>query len=160
VTVSNSMRALCLLAALAMAISCGQSKAAPDGEQVPARLFRDHPCPSVAPPNWTAADQSLGRGPRCVLVATAASAVMAAAAHDTGIARVRLERANCVRLERVTLRTGARDSIVSDGWLVVFYSDRQPDVAVAIHAATGEAGAFISPRDDGSTIAQKCAPAT
>ena len=150
---------LSLITALCLAIACSESDVhGMDG--VLARLAREHPCPALPPTNWTASDTSLGRGSRCVLVATGASAISAAGNKDPRFRALDLARAECVRLQRVTLRTPARDSVVADGWLVVFHYERKPDVAVAIRAATGEAGAFFNPRDDKSSTAAVCARAT
>ena len=154
----NTMRWLPIVTIAAISCAEGVQDAPADG--VPARLAREHPCPPAPPANWTAADPSLGQGTRCVLVATGASAVAAAKAQDARLRAIDLARAHCVRLERITVQTPSRDSVVADGWLVVFHYDTQPDVAVAIQARTGEAGAFLSPRDDGSSAAESCARAT
>jgi hypothetical protein len=154
------MRRVIAYAAACLALGCDRPAQSPAADDVPATVVRRYSCPTDVPAAWTAADSSLGSGPRCTLVAAAAAAIAASARGDSTLAGVSLARATCVRAERVTLLDPSQRWVVADTWLVAFYSDSQPDAVAAIHVGTGAAHGFVSPRDVRATAQEMCAPAT
>ena len=99
------------------------------------------PCPLVVPPAWSHVDSTLGRGPRCSLVESAARAI--AQYHQARAPRVGPAdpwNPLCVRI--VVGRNTGSTGLPGD-WLVLF--DLSPEYAaqVVIDRQTGEVGGVM-----------------
>ena len=149
-------RAVVIVSSLA-GLSCRGVAAGEAG--VPPSLVRENPCPSPVPRAWTAADTSLGHGPRCSLVAAAARALRSSGVTNSVLARVEAAGVACVRVHRWRFRDARTDSMSSNYWTVEFYSDKQPDAVVRVNPVTGAAKAGEGNREFGYTTHQLCAAA-
>ena len=124
---------------------------------VGSRIQRRFACPRAIPDSWTAGDSTLGAKPRCALVVAAVAAINRAAPLTPALQTITLEHVACVRVDRITLRNPDRERIVSDTWLVEFYSDDQADVAVSLNPVTGTGRAFINQREFNASSRELCA---
>src|SRR5690606_23705415 len=124
-------------AAIPLLSGCDRQAPPRASGDVPAAIVQRYACPVSLPAWWTAADSSLGSGERCALVAAAVEAIVESSEADSALAAVDLSRVACVRAERITLSDPGDQRVVADTWLLAFYSDAQPDVAVAVRAYTG-----------------------
>ena len=151
---------LFLLAAAVPLTSLPAQRAVTARAVIPVRILSRFPCPARIPGSWFVADSTLAHKPRCALVAAAVYAFHRSAERDARLREVSLSKVTCTRVQRITLRDPHSESVVSDNWLVAFYSDGQPDVAVSIDPRTGDGRAFISAREFDYSARQLCAQAT
>ena len=147
-------------AVIPLLVGCDRQAPPRASGDVPAAVVERYACPSSLPAWWTAADPSLGSGERCALVAAAVETIVESFEADSALAAVDLDRVACVRAERITLRDPGDQRVVADTWLLAFYSDAQPDVAVAVRTDTVSMRAFINPRDMMASSEEICSPAT
>ena len=154
------MRALvirCLFAiALPLAVLSAQRPSSA-ATAIPSRIQRRFPCPAAIPASWGVADSTLAHAPRCALVAAAVHAVNASVARNPRLRNVSLARVGCIKIQRMTFRNPGNERVVSDQWLVDFYSDGQPDLTVSIDPTSGDGRAFISKREFDYSTRQLCA---
>ena len=126
------------------------------GTAVSRQIVARFPCPAPIPAAWGVADSTLASQPRCALVAAAVVAFNRSIARSPRLRRVAWRKVACTSVQRMTFRDPQTDRVVSDKWLVTFYSDSQPDVSVALDPQTGTGRASPSLKEFGYTAREIC----
>lgn len=132
----------------------------PTDSAILTRLQQQHPCASEIP-RIRAGDVSQPPAVQCTLVTTAISAIQAGRGSPEmadDMQRFRAADARCAVIHVEAYRNDVTRDIELARWVVAFYSDAQPPLAVEIDRRTGNARVYRELEEFGYDAARLCTP--